>query len=58
MHLAPISLAVFITLLMIFEDDSQEEIQSYYCDMITLYSTTNGKAGWPAYKGTELCTDN
>ena len=56
MQLELTSFVVLITLLMVLGDNSQEETQSHYCDMIQLYSATNGKAGWPAYNGTGSCT--
>ena len=27
-----------------------------YCDMVDLYKLTQGRSGWPAYQGTEICT--
>lgn len=56
MHLVHISLVVVLSLVLWLGDNSQEEIQLQYCDMIHLYLVSEGKAGWPAYKGTDICT--
>lgn len=49
--------ALILTSSMDREDRVAEE--AIYCDMVSLYTDTNGSAGWPDYKGTyaEYCRD-
>ena len=35
-------------------DDPQTEVD-IYCDMVELYKSSKGEAGWPAYKGEKIC---
>jgi len=35
-------------------DDPQTEVD-IYCDMVQLYKSSKGEAGWPAYKGEAIC---
>jgi len=35
-------------------DDPQTEVD-IYCSMVELYKSSNGEAGWPAYKGEAIC---
>lgn len=32
-----------------FEDEQAQA--DHYCDMVKLYTLTNGQQGWPAYQG-------
>jgi len=49
--LAALSIGGFIAL---GGDDPQAEVDRY-CSMVELYKSTNGEAGWPAYKGEKIC---
>lgn len=35
-------------------EEEQRQVQEY-CSMVELFKQTNGEAGWPAYKGEEVC---
>lgn len=35
---------------------SDEQMQQdHYCEMVEIHDRTNGDAGWPPYRGRELC---
>ena len=36
-----------------FEEEQRQAEQ--YCEMVKLWKQTNGKHGWPAYDGEEVC---
>lgn len=33
----------------------EEQNASKYCEMVKIWKETNGKFGWPAYNGEEIC---
>lgn len=56
MPLALINLILLVVIVWFLpQENVEEEARSRYCDMVFLYSSSNGVAGWPAYKGTAMC---
>lgn len=50
--------AMFVVALGVVGQSDYEEEQRQvdeYCSMVELFKQTNGEAGWPAYKGEEVC---
>ncbi len=48
-------LLVVMGLLGQYDMAEEERQQAQYCQMVKLYKDTNGRAGWPAYEGDEMC---
>jgi len=36
-------------------DQPDVKAEREYCEMVALFQATHGEAGWPAFKGTEMC---
>lgn len=50
-----VALVALLALTGYWDAQEAERARAEYCAMVEVYKATNGKSGWPAYKGGSEC---
>lgn len=50
-------IGIIVAIGIVGQSDMEEEQRQadQYCEMVKLWKSTNGQAGWPAYDGERMC---